>query len=86
MHVLAGFKYRRVQLKAYTASVEARPKELVSQSKADPRGKAALFQSVRALSQWARREMLARLYGELPQGAAMRCMRALHCRVPTWSW
>lgn len=53
-------------MKAYTASVEAGPKELVSQSKADPRGKAALFQSVRALSQWARREMLARLYGELP--------------------
>lgn len=53
-------------MKAYTASVKAGPKELVRQSKADPRGKAALFQSIRALSQWAEREMLARLNGELP--------------------
>lgn len=53
-------------MKAYTASVGAGPKELVRQSEAGPRGKAALFQSIRALSQWARREMLARLYGELP--------------------
>lgn len=66
MHVLAGFKHRRVQLIAYPAAVEAGPEELASQAKADPTGKAALFQSMRALSQWARREMLARLSGELP--------------------
>ena len=56
-------------MKAYTASVEAGPKELVSQSKTNPTGKAALFQSVRVLSRWARREM----QGKCWQGHMVSC-------------
>lgn len=63
--------------KLTAVSVEAGPEELVSQSKTDPTGKAALFQSIRVLSQWARREM----QGKCWRGCTVSCPQVQQCTV-----